>query len=112
MTTYFVARHPGAIAWAAEHGVRVDVQLTHLDDPKSVLPGDRVIGILPVNLVADICERGARYWHLALDVPQDVRGKELTAAQMSEYGARIEEYQAKRVPPGDGAADGGAKWNR
>jgi CRISPR-associated protein Csx16 len=31
MTTYFITRHPGAIAWAQQQGITVDRQLGHLD---------------------------------------------------------------------------------
>ena len=51
MTTYFVSRHPGAVAWAARRGLAVDAYLAHLD-PQQIQPGDTVIGILPVHLAA------------------------------------------------------------
>jgi len=55
-----------------------------------------VIGTLPVNLAADVCDKGARYFHLTLDLPLVYRGRELSAAEMAELGARLEEYSAKR----------------
>ena len=58
MTTFFITRHPGAIEWATRHGLQVDCHLAHLD-PERIAPGDTVIGILPVNLVARVCERWA-----------------------------------------------------
>ena len=59
MTTYFITRHPGAIAWAKQQGITVGRQHTHLD-VNDIQPGDTVIGILPVNLAAEICQRGWR----------------------------------------------------
>lgn len=96
MTTYFISRHPGAIAWAEQEGFHVDTQLTHFD-AENVKPGDTVIGTLPVNLIADVNARGGRYLHLALDLPADQRGKELSAADMRAFGARLEEFAAQRV---------------
>jgi CRISPR-associated protein Csx16 len=96
MTTYFVSRHPGAHDWAVEEGLTVDAVVTHLD-PRTVEPGDRVIGSLPVNLAAAVCARGARYLHLSLELPAPLRGRELDAAQMRACGARIEEYRIERV---------------
>jgi len=92
MTTYFVTRHPGARAWAAEEGIEVDDVIDHLD-PTRIEPGDTVIGSLPVNLAAAVCDRGGRYLHLSLDLPADLRGRELTVEQMRACGARIEEFR-------------------
>ncbi len=96
MTTYFVSRHPGAREWAESQGIRVDVQLEHLD-VAVIQPGDRVIGTLPVNLAAEVCARGGRYLHLTLEMPPEWRGKELSAEEMGRFGARIEEYRVERV---------------
>lgn len=95
-TTWFVSRHPGAVAWAARRGIGVDRRLAHLD-VAMVRPGDTVIGTLPVHLAAEVCARGARYLHLSLDVPPEARGRELTADDMERFGARLEEYEVRRV---------------
>jgi len=92
MTTYFVTRHPGARAWAAEEGIEVDDVIDHLD-PTRIEPGDTVIGSLPVNLAAEVCARGGVYLHLSLDLPAELRGRELTVEQMRTCGARIEEFR-------------------
>lgn len=96
MTTYFVTRHPGAVEWAARQGLTVDQVVEHLE-PVVVQAGDLVIGTLPVNLVAEICARRGRYFHLCLDLPPDKRGRELTADEMQAHGARIEEYRVEKV---------------
>lgn len=95
MTTVFVSRHPGARQWAADEGIAVDAVVAHLD-PHSVHPGDSVIGSLPVNLAAAVCERGGRYFHLSLQLPPELRGVEMNAAQMRELEAGIEEYRVGR----------------
>lgn len=91
MTTYFVSRHPGAQEWARQEGMAVDVVVEHLDSA-IIKPGDSVIGSLPVNLAAEVCARGASYLHLALELPFELRGQELTAEDMRRCGARIEEF--------------------
>lgn len=96
MTTYFVTRHPGAVVWAQAEGFHVDQLVTHLE-PSIVTAGDVVIGTLPVHLAARIIERGGRYFHLTLDVPSEARGRELTAEEMRRFGARLEEYEVRRV---------------
>lgn len=94
--TYFVTRHPGARTWAAEEGIAVDAVIDHLD-PASIQPGDTVIGSLPVNLAAEVCERGGRYLHLSLDLPAELRGRELSAEDMRRVGARVEQYRILSV---------------
>ncbi|MGX2040865.1 CRISPR-associated protein Csx16 [Methylocaldum sp. MU1018] len=92
MTTYFVTRHPGAVEWARESGIPVDRQLAHMD-MAVVKAGDRVIGTLPVHLAAAVCALGARYFHLALEIPPEWRGRELSAEDLRRFGARIVEYR-------------------
>lgn len=101
MTTYLITRHPGAVEWAARHGLSVDCHIPHLD-PASVQSGDTVVGTLPVNLAAEVCERGARFFNLSLDMPPEARGKELSADDLEQYGARLEEYVIDK--PGEPSA--------
>lgn len=95
MTTFFVSRHPGASAWAARQGLAVDRLVAHLD-PAEVQPGDTVIGTLPVNLAAEVCARGGRFFNLTLDLPPEARGRELSADELAAFGARIEEYRVDK----------------
>lgn len=96
MTTYFVTRHPGAVEWASQQGIQVDKPVDHFE-PVTVKPGDTVIGSLPVNLVAEVCQRGGRYLHLSLDSTREIRGKELTAEDMVHCNARLEEFVVSRT---------------
>lgn len=91
MTVYFITRHPGAVAWAHQEGIEVTELIDHLDVTR-IQTGDTVVGTLPVNLAAQICARGARYLHLSLELPPDMRGKELTAEDMRRLGARLEAF--------------------
>ncbi|MGZ8226250.1 MAG: CRISPR-associated protein Csx16 [Methylococcaceae bacterium] len=102
MTTYLITRHPGAIAWANQQGLTIDRQLEHLDMVQ-IQPGDTVIGSLPVNMAADVCERQAHYIHLILELPFTWRGKELSVDEMNRFGAKLQQYQVNKVggpPPG------------
>jgi CRISPR-associated protein Csx16 len=96
MTTHFITRHPGAKAWAEQEGIAVDRLVEHLD-PADIRPGDRVLGTLPVNLAAEVCVRGGRYFHLSLDLPPEWRGRVLTAEAMRRFGARLEEFRVEPV---------------
>lgn len=95
MTTTLITRHPGAIEWAARQGLTVDKQIAHLD-PADIRPGDVVVGTLPVNLAAEVCARGGRFFNLSLDVPSEARGRELSADDLERFGARLEEYTVKK----------------
>lgn len=96
MTTYFISRHAGAVAWAESQGFHIDQQLAHFD-VTLVKAGDVILGTLPVNLIAEVNERGGRYFHLTLELPADLRGQELTPQLMQEYGARLEEFHAHKI---------------
>ncbi|MGH9890645.1 MAG: CRISPR-associated protein Csx16 [bacterium] len=96
MASYFVSRHPGAKAWAERQGMTVDALVEHLE-VTVVQAGDVVIGTLPVNLAAEVCARRARYLHLILPLPPELRGRHLTAEDMARLGARLDEYRIERV---------------
>lgn len=96
MTTYFISRHQGAKDWAKQNNIEVDVVQSHLDID-GIYAGDSVIGTLPINLVAALCQRGASYYHLTLNLSEALRGKELTAADMQNAGAIIEQFSAEKI---------------
>jgi CRISPR-associated protein Csx16 len=100
MSTWFVTRHSGARIWAQRQGVPVDHMVEHLDLDR-VSAGDHVLGTLPVNLVCELNERGARYFHLVLPLDAEQRGKEVTTDLMETLGARLEEYRVQRVVSSD-----------
>ncbi|WP_415035160.1 CRISPR-associated protein Csx16 [Azonexus sp.] len=106
MTTWFITRHPGARAWAEQQGLSIDRHATHLD-PAEVAPGDTVIGTLPVHLAAEICQRGARYLNLSLDLPASARGRELGADELLAYNARLEAYAIQSEASAENPAEGG-----
>jgi CRISPR-associated protein Csx16 len=95
MTDWFITRHKGAAEWAAGEGIAARA-VSHFDTSMAQ-PGDRVLGTLPVSEAAKVCARGARYLHLTLDLPEALRGKELSAEQMRACGAQLEEYDVRRV---------------
>lgn len=96
MTLWFVTRHAGAKEWAAGKGLKVDRMVEHLDI-SAIEEGDQVLGSLPVNLVADLNARGARYFHLTLPLPPELRGQEISAGLMNQLGARLEEFHVTKI---------------
>ncbi len=101
MTTWLVTRHPGAVAWARRHGIEADRFVEHLslaDIATQVGLRDTVIGILPVNLAAAVCQRGARYLHLAIELPAQLHGQELDADQLDALQARLQAFHVDPLP--------------
>jgi CRISPR-associated protein Csx16 len=94
MTTFFVSRHPGAVAWIAAQGLLVDRVVDHIE-ANHVAAGDTIIGTLPVHLAAAVCERGAIYLHLAVDLLRELRGAELSADRLAELGARLRRFEVR-----------------
>jgi CRISPR-associated protein Csx16 len=96
MTTWFISRHPGAIDWARREGLPVDEYVAHLD-PVRIRAGDTVIGSLPVNLAARVCAAGAQYLHISLELPAHLRGRELSADELTTLGARLQAFQVHPI---------------
>ncbi|MCX7096364.1 MAG: CRISPR-associated protein Csx16 [Methylococcales bacterium] len=96
MTTFFVTRHTGAKQWATEQGIEVDFLVDHLNI-EDIQAGDTVLGSLPVNLVAELNAKGARYFHLSLSLSEELRGKEISAKLMRELGAKLEEFAVQKI---------------
>jgi CRISPR-associated protein Csx16 len=102
MTTWFITRHPGALEWAKTQGISFDRHCPHLTDVnlyQEIVAGDAIIGSLPVHLVAIICQRGAAYYNLTLDLPALLRGKELSAEELATCNARLESYLVTKTSP-------------
>lgn len=95
MTVWFVSRHPGALEWVRRNSTPFDRHVAHLD-PNDVKAGDKVIGSLPVNLAAEVCTRGAEYWHLSLQLAPQDRGRELSASELLDYSATLEQFEIRR----------------
>ena len=96
MTTHCMARHPGAAAWAEAQGVVYDQLVPHIDTVL-IQEGDRVIGSLPVNLAAEVCQSGAQYLHLSLKLTPELRGRELSARQLEQLGAQLRPFHVEAL---------------
>ena len=91
MTTWFISRHQGAIDWIKQQDIQIDKFVAHLniDD---IQQGDTVIGTLPIHLAAKVCEKGAKFLFLTIDLPSEQRGKELSAEQLYQQNCRLVPY--------------------
>ncbi len=91
MTTWFVSRHPASREWALEHDIHADHWVSHLDAGLPV-PGDTVIGTLPINMVHGLNQRGVRYIHLSMIIPEEWRGEELTLAELNDCELHLRQF--------------------
>jgi CRISPR-associated protein Csx16 len=85
----FVGRHSGAMQWMHLQGVHIDEFVSSLD-VSQIERGDAIYGTLPLHLIAALHRRGASFTHISLDIPEEYRGKELSAEQMIQFGAKLE----------------------
>ena len=88
---WLVSRHPGAIAWMTEQHIAFDEHVKHLDVQR-IQPGDTVIGSLPIHLAAQVCARGASYLNLSIELPFELRGRELSSQTLTHHQARLEAF--------------------
>jgi CRISPR-associated protein Csx16 len=95
MTTWFVSRHQGALEWVQRQSIGIDCHVAHLDMAQ-IVPGDTVIGTLPVQFAYAVCMRGASYLHLSLDIPAEWRGCELSAGDLVAAGAKLEQFIVRK----------------
>lgn len=95
MVLYFVSRHLGAKNWFDRKHIE-HTAVDHLEI-SYIKSNDVVIGSLPVHFVAQICQIKARYFHIAMEVPQAHRRKELTAEDMERFDARLVEFVVKEI---------------
>jgi CRISPR-associated protein Csx16 len=98
MASYLVTRHEGAVEWARRHGIDAAWK-PHFEaaDLAGLRPGDEVLGPLPVQLIAEVNARGGRYLNIEMRLGAAERGRELTADDMEQLGARLVEYRVERV---------------
>jgi CRISPR-associated protein Csx16 len=91
--TIIVTRHPGALDWLRKHHPELgEAEVVSHASPEQI-QGARVIGVLPVNLAA-VC---GEYWHLAMEVPPEARGKELSREDMERFGCDIEKFVVTKI---------------
>jgi CRISPR-associated protein Csx16 len=91
-----VTRHPGATDWIQRQlGDPVQV-VAHLAE-NEVEAGTRYYGVFPLNLAAAICRSGAECWAISMQMPPELRGQELSAAQLDMLEARLIRYEVSAI---------------
>ncbi len=97
MSILLISRHPGAVEWLQQYApFQPDAVYAHLS-LNQVQAGDIVIGTLPIQTAAKIIEKGAQYWHLSIELPQNLRGRELSLAEMKQLPVQLDQFSITRV---------------
>ena len=95
---YFITRHAGAKQWAENEALDIDAFIPHVADEflANLQFKDTVIGTLPVHLASKVCDTGARFYFLTMDIPVHLRGKELTGNEMHECNVCLLPFKVKQ----------------
>lgn len=93
-----VSRHPATVEFV-KGTLTLNDQVTVVSHylPQMAEGYDQVVGVLPIQLVEELCNRGKRFLQVVMDVPEEFRGKELSLDQMKEFNGRLVEYHVKIV---------------
>ncbi len=94
---YLVTRHKALIELVSLLNINIDHQLPHLVNVDMITKNDCVYGNLPIELIAKICEKEAKYFNFNLTIPYNLRGKELTLDELKNYSCGFEQYVVKKV---------------
>lgn len=96
MKNIVVTRHPALVEFMTEIGLIQpdgDIEvLTHVTDP-TVLHGARVFGVLPIQLAAE----ADTVVVIPLDLPAELRGKELGIEELRQFAGEPQEFQVRKV---------------
>jgi CRISPR-associated protein Csx16 len=96
---YLITRHAGALEWLQQHVSQPYIHWPHLHSASLLKTGDTVVGTLPIPIIADLNLRGVYYLHLQVELPEHLRGCELTSDELTALGAQLIEYVAITVLP-------------
>lgn len=97
--TVVITRHQGAVDWLVRHGwIRLEnTRVVAHATKEDVLSAPKVFGVLPLHLA------GIARNVYSIDVPnlpEEKRGKELTADEMDDYKACVVKYFVQTVMTG------------
>lgn len=96
MAVWFISRHQGAIEWIKQQSIQIDHFESHLD-VEMIQADDVVIGTLPIHLAAKVCQKGATFYFLSVNVRSEQRGTELTAEDLIAQHCTIEPFYIQKL---------------
>ena len=93
MKVVIVSRHESTIDYLKKRYPNAEV-VNHIDDPKK-FKDSLIIGNLPINVIDTLLKNGNRFVLLALNIPQELRGKELGEEELKRYAKLYEIKELK-----------------
>ncbi len=85
-----ITRHQGLVEWLEERGIVGEV-IAHADE--QTVKGKHTYGVLPLSLAVHT----ASHTEVAMRLPQELRGVELTKEQVEEYNQGMVTYSVTRI---------------
>lgn len=98
MSNIFITRHKGAQEWLKLQNIDAEL-IEHFTTATllTIKAGDKVMGILPVDIIAQICNQGAQFHHLQMEMPPELRGQEISCSKMIELGAKLVQFHVTHI---------------
>jgi len=93
METIVVTRHQALVEYLRERGIISGDEMVISHATRDDVHGKRVIGVLPLDLAAEAEEVVV----VALDMPPEKRGHELTVEEIEQYTTGIYVYRVEKV---------------
>ncbi len=100
-----VTRHPGLIEVLAEQGICDKATPVVAHATPDQIRGKNIAGVLPLALAA-VCESVTE---VSLSLPAELRGQELTAAQVRSHMTGTRTYRVLTVPSAQEVSDENCK---
>ncbi len=92
MKVVIVSRHEGTISLLKKRFPDAEV-VSHLSDP-AAYKDCLIIGNLPIHMIAELLQNNNRFVLVALNVPPELRGKELNEEELKKY---MKLYEVKKL---------------
>jgi len=83
MKVVIVSRHEATVNYLKKRFPNADV-ISHMSDP-SEYRNCLIIGNLPINVIDTLLKNGNRFVMVSLDIPKELRGKELNEEELKKY---------------------------
>lgn len=99
-----VTRHPGLLEVLVEKGIATAETPVVSHAAVEDIRGKHVAGVLPLALAAEC----ASVTEISLNIPAEMRGKELTAAQVRQFFTGVRTFSVYDITP---SADKNIVWN-
>lgn len=76
--------------------IAVDRWVTHMAADE-VEEGDTVIGVLPLHAAAKVCEKGAIFLALSIELTEEQRGRELSLQDLESIRCSLRRFDVRAM---------------